>query len=268
MQFTAAAMLLLEQDGKLGMQDPICTYLDNCPEAWKNVSIHHLLSHTSGIPDYLDTPGGRTITKEGATPQQIVTLFRDQPLAFKPGTQRVYSRSGFVLAGLIIERVSGKSYGDFVKQRIFEPLEMTHSGYGEPPEGLAPGYQFADSQEPITFDVSALFASGGSYSTAEDLSRWNEGLYNGRLLNESQLQKMLTPHAAFGDGGSRGSGYGIVLFEFANRKGAGNGGGPDGYSSVVNRYLDDRITTLLIGNQNMEIFDLSDLMDKSFFGTD
>ena len=264
-QFTAAAILLLEQDGKLSVQDPICNYLDNCPEAWKAVTIHHLLSHTSGIPDYFDPPlpGVSKLTQEGATPQQIVALFRDQPLAFKPGAQVAVSHSDFVLAGLIIERVSGQSYGDFVKQRIFEPLGMTRSGYGDSPEGLALGYLNATVKTPQAFNVSALYASGGCYSTAEDLFRWSEGLYNGKLLNETELKKMLTPHAV--DENGYGMGYGVLTFELAGRKAAGNGGGPDGYHSYTTRYFDDYVTSLLIGNQNMDVA-VIDEMEKTFFG--
>jgi CubicO group peptidase (beta-lactamase class C family) len=264
-QFTAAAILLLEQDGKLSVQDPICNYLDDCPEAWQPITIHHLLSHTSGIPDYFDPPmpGVSKLTQEGATPQQLVALFRDKPLAFKPGTRVAWSHSDFVLAGLIVERVAGQPYGDFVKQRIFEPLGMAHSGYDDPPEGLALGYQNATTKTPVTLNVSALYASGGCYSTAEDLFRWSEGLYNGRLLNEAELQKMLTPHATDENGLSMG--YGVVTFELAGRKAAGNGGGPDGYHSYTTRYFDDHVTSLLIGNQNMNVA-VIDEMEKTFFG--
>jgi CubicO group peptidase (beta-lactamase class C family) len=265
-QFTAAATLLLEQDGRLSVRDPICNYLDDCPEAWRDIQIHHLLSHTSGIPDIsTGWPGAYEMTQKGATPQQLVALFRDRPLESWPGTQRVWSGSGFVLAGLIIEHVSGQPYGDFVEQRIFEPLGMTHSGYGDPPQGLALGYANATTKTPATFNVSALYASGGCYSTAEDLFRWNEGLYTGRLLNEAELRKMLTSHAAIDNGD--GSGYGIVLYEFVGRKWAGNGGGPTGYSSIINRDLGDHLTLLLIGNQDMDIFTESEYTIKSFFGT-
>jgi len=184
---------------------------------------------------------------------------------FQPGAQRFWTPSGFVLAGLIIERVSGQTYGDFVKQRIFEPLGMAHSGYGDPPEGLAIGYASANDDKPITYNISALYAAGGCYSTAEDLFRWNEGLYNGRLLNETELKKMLTPHFAMENG--EGSGYGIVLSQNAGRKVAGNGGGLDGYFTVIVRYLDDRTTMLVIGNQSKELFAIIDQMGVSFFGT-
>ena len=97
-------------------------------------------------------------------------------MAFKPGAQVGWSDSGFVLAGLIVERASGQPYGDFVKQRIFEPLGMTRSGYGDPPEGLALDYLNATVKTPEALNVSALYASGGCYSTAEDLFRWSEGM--------------------------------------------------------------------------------------------
>ena len=90
MQMTAAATLLLEQDGKLSVDDPICKYLDNCPEVWQPVTIGNLLSHTSGIPNYLDTPDGRKLFQTGATAQEIIGMIRDRPLDFEPGTQRVY----------------------------------------------------------------------------------------------------------------------------------------------------------------------------------
>jgi CubicO group peptidase (beta-lactamase class C family) len=270
-QFTAVAMLLLEQVGKLSMDDPICDYLDNCPEAWQPVTIHHLLSHTSGIPDYFDVAYSETheVAKEGATPDALVALFRDRPLAFEPGAQRRWSHSGFVLAGQIIERVSGQPYGEFVEQHLMQPLGMTKSGYGDPPQGLAVGYTFDGTNTPpaVLLGPSALYASGGLYSTAEDLFRWNEGLYNGQLLNETQLQKMLTAHATIPQS-NLGSGYGIVVGEGFGRRGTGNGGGQDGYAAMIKRYLDDRVTSLLIGNQGTDIFLLSDEMDKRFFGAD
>ena len=136
----------------------------------------------------------------------------------------------------------------------------------DPPEGLALGYVNATTQTPATFKVSALYASGGCYSTAEDLFRWNEGLYNGRLLNATELGKMLASHATIVENGD-GSGYGIELYDFAERKWAGNGGGPTGYSAIINRDLDDRLTLLLMGNQDMDIFTANEYTLKYFFDT-
>lgn len=265
MQFTAAALLLLEQEGKLTMADPICNYLDDCPAAWQPVTIHHLLSHTSGIPDYFDIAEREmnTYTRQGATLAELVALFHDQPLSFPPGEQRVWSRSGFVLAGLIIERVSGQPYGDFVEQHLFQPLGMTHSGYGAPAAGMALGYSSGSAKDPVAIDISAFYAAGGLYSTAEDLFRWNEALYNGQLLDETRLQKMLTWHATTAN--NQGSGYGIVVSEEDGRKWAGNAGAFTGYAARIVRYLDERVTLVLIGNQDMEIFALGEPLDKLFF---
>lgn len=265
-QFTAAAMLLLEQEGKLSVQDSICTYLDDCPDAWQPITIHHLLSHTSGLGDYFEESPSEALklSRQGATVDQIVALFRDKPLLFAPGEHRYWSHAGFVLAGQIIERVSGQAYGDFMKEHIFAPLGMMQSGYGDPTEGLALGYRTHRDTTPAPFEVSSLFASGGIYSTAEDLFRWNEALYNGGLLNDAQVKKMLLWHDVNDFG--QGSGYGIVVGEDFGRNWAGNGGYFDGYAAVIRRYLDDRITTVLIGNQDMLIFDISDEMERRFFG--
>ena len=168
-QFTAAATLLLEQQQKLTVQDPICTYIERCPVAWKSVTLHHLLSHTSGIPDYIGTVAGDALEKTGATTDQILDLIRDKPLEFAPGSQRVFSHSGFVLLGLVIERASGQPYGDFMRQQIFEPLGMQRSGYGDPPDGLAIGYYNGSDQQAAEFKFSALAASGGLYTTSDDM---------------------------------------------------------------------------------------------------
>lgn len=265
-QFTAAALLLLEQEGKLTMADPICNYLDDCPAPWQPITLHHLLSHTSGIPDLFDIAEREmnAYIRQGVTLPELVRLFHDQPLSFPPGERRVWSRSGFVLAGLIIERVSGQTYGDFVEQHLFQPLGMTHSGYGEPQEGMALGYPTGSALDPVVVDVSALYAAAGLYSTAEDLFRWNEALYNGELLDETRLQEMLTWHATTVN--NEGSGYGIVVSEKDGRKRAGNGGIQTGYAARIIRYLDERVTLVLLSNQDMEIFALGEPLDTLFFG--
>jgi CubicO group peptidase (beta-lactamase class C family) len=264
MQMTAAAILLLEQDGKLSVDDPICKYLDDCPDAWQPVKVGNLLSHTSGIPDYIDSAEGRKLLEQGATRDQIVALFRDKPLEFEPGTQRVYNHAGFVLAGEIIENVSGQSYGDFVAERIFKPLGMVNSGYGELPEGAALGYQSSYGKTPLEEQVTAVDASGGIYSTAEDLFRWNEGLYGGKLLNAVELEKMLTAYGKLEDG--TGSGYGINVWDTAGHRGAGNAGGIDGHMAMLYRYLDDGITSIVLTNHNIDwdtFFSVTDMIGRT-----
>ncbi len=265
LQFTAAATLLLEQQGKLSVQDPICNYITPCPEPWKPITLHHLLSHTSGIPDYLDTDPAKKFGETGATPDQIVALFRDKPLEFVPGAKRVFSRSGFVLLGLVIEKASGQSYGDFMRQQIFDPLGMQQSGYGKAPSGAAVGYYHSGNRQ-ATYDVSALYAAGGLYTTSDDMLRWVDALYGKKLLNATELEKMLTNHATFGDD-HLGSGYGIVLGELEGHPTTGQCGGPLGYGTCVVHYLQDSITIMHFGNQdNVDIFTINDTLEKIVLG--
>jgi CubicO group peptidase (beta-lactamase class C family) len=268
MQFTAAATLLLEQQGKLTVHDTLCTYIERCPEAWKPVTLHHLLSHTSGIPDYIGTVAGDALEKTGATTDQILDLIRDKPLEFVPGSQRVYSHSGFVLLGLVIERVSQQPYGDFMRQQIFEPLGMQHSGYGDPPDGLAMGYSGSSDQQAGEFKFSALAASGGLYTTSDDMLRWMEGLYGTKLLNATQLEKMLTKHAMFvGGQGEVGSGYGIVLETTGGHQISVQGGGPLGYSVGAAHISDAGVSIIMLGNQDdLDVFNILWAVEKIALG--
>jgi CubicO group peptidase (beta-lactamase class C family) len=267
MQFTAAATLLLEQQKKLTVQDPLCTYIERCPEAWKPVTLHHLLSHTSGILDFTETVAGKALGKTGATTDQILDLIRDKPLEFVPGSKRVYSHSGFVLLGLVIERVSGQPYGDFMRQQIFEPLAMQHSSYGDPPDGLAIGYSGSMDQPAAEFKFSALAASGGLYTTSEDMLRWIEGLYGAKLLNATQLEKMLTKHAMFGDQGELGSGYGIVLKTLGGHQTNGQCGTPLGYNLCAMHIPDAGVSIIVLGNQgNVDAFTIMETAEKIALG--
>jgi CubicO group peptidase (beta-lactamase class C family) len=258
MQFTAAATLLLEQQGKLSVQNSICMYIDSCPEVWKPVTLHHLLSHTAGIPEYTQSTAGIELIKTGATTGQIVALLRGRRLDFAPGAKRDYSHSGFALLGAVIERVSGQSYADFLHEQLFAPLGMQHTGYGTPSGAFAIGYQDGSNQQ-LTFDATSLGASGGLYTTSEDMLRWIDGLYSGKLLDAAQLKKMLTSHAAFGDRQELGSGYGIVLATVKGHLHTYQCGGPIGYGSCVVHFLQDDISIVVFGNQdNMSIVTITD----------
>jgi CubicO group peptidase (beta-lactamase class C family) len=128
-QFTAAAILLLEERGKIRLDDSVKVYLSDAPASWDNVTVFRLLTHTSGIPDYTRLPNFKSLEPFPATPEQIVSWFRDKPLDFQPGERISYSNSGYILLGSLIEKVSGRSYGDFVAENIFKPLGMSDSGY-------------------------------------------------------------------------------------------------------------------------------------------
>src|SRR5262247_2180124 len=127
-QFTAASLLLLQERGKLSVQDPICKFFDNCPEAWKEITIHHLLTHTSGIPNFTSFPDYQKTMMIPVTMESLVARFKDKPLDFKPGEKMSYSNSGYVALGHIVEKVAGETYESFLQKNIFEPLKMSNSG--------------------------------------------------------------------------------------------------------------------------------------------
>src|SRR6476469_8371708 len=128
-QFTAASILLLEERGKLKIEDPVKKYLPDAPAAWDKVTIFSLLTHTSGIPSFTGFPDYTSTEAIPSTPEKLVARFRDKPLEFQPGEKWNYSNSGYVLLGYLIEKISGQSYADFVKQNIFDKLGMKDSGY-------------------------------------------------------------------------------------------------------------------------------------------
>ena len=144
-EFTATAILQLQEQSKLSISDLVCKYVENCPEAWKAITIHHLLTHTSGIPSYTDDPKFRKpdFMRVPMKPLDIVMLSKDKPLEFQPGEKWKYDNTGYVFLGYIVEKVSGESYADYVKKHIFGPLEMDDTGYDDTRailKGRAAGY--------------------------------------------------------------------------------------------------------------------------------
>lgn len=149
-QFTGACILLLQERGLLKVQDPVSKYVSDLPESWQAITLHQLLTHTSGIPNYPDmTPRAKEYNRLGATPREMVEVAATQPLEFKPGTKLNYSNTGYILLGMVIEKVSGQTYADFLKKNIFDPLGMEHSGYDDQSRILknrAAGYSVRDGQ--------------------------------------------------------------------------------------------------------------------------
>ncbi|MFX0203858.1 MAG: serine hydrolase domain-containing protein [Candidatus Hodarchaeota archaeon] len=262
-QFTAMAILLLQQQGKLNVEDNICNYITTCPEIFKPVKIRHLLSHSSGIPGNTNYsfPGDQMV-RQGAT------------LYFQPGEQFVYQDVGYNLAGRIIETVSGQSYASFLKQNIFEPLGMSNSGVDDMKQtDLAKGY--SDAQSDIAKSpVWGMFAEGAVYSTVEDLYRWDQALYTDKLLPQSSLKVMFTAQAAVPDGkyygfdGSTGWSYGFGWFIAPKELGyVIHGGIYPGYRAEIRRYIDDKTVIILLTNQEaVALHDTAEAIAAKLFG--
>ncbi|PYY16704.1 MAG: serine hydrolase [Acidobacteria bacterium] len=247
-QFTAACILLLEQRGKLKIDDPVKKYMADAPAAWDKITIYHLLTHTSGIPSFTGFPDYRSTEAVSTTPEQLIARFRDKPLEFEPGTKWNYSNSGYALLGYLIEKISGQSYSDFVQKNIFDPLGMKDSGYdsnsaiiAHRAEGYTPKAKGLEHSGYI--DMSIPFSAGALYSTTEDLLRWEQGLFGGKLLSAASLQKMMTPfknNYAFGLGVRDDKGHKVIE----------HGGGIEGFSTQLAYYPDDKLAVAVLGNLN------------------
>src|SRR5579864_334200 len=181
-QFTAASILLLEERGKLKVEDLVKKYMPDAPAAWDKVTIYHLLTHTSGIPSFTGFPDYASTDAIATTPEKLVARFRDKPLEFQPGEKWNYSNSGYVLLGYLLEKISGQAYADFVAENIFKPLGMKDSGYdsnsaiiSHRATGYSPGPNGPANSGYI--DMTIPFSAGALYSTTHDLLLWEQALY-------------------------------------------------------------------------------------------
>jgi CubicO group peptidase (beta-lactamase class C family) len=248
-QFTAASILLLEQDGKLNVHDPICQYLNNCPDEWQPITIHHLLTHTSGLPYELGW-----MPCEPTDPIELQQIIAQREIRREPGEYYEYSSPGYILAGRIVEEVSGMTYGEFLHKRIFEPLKMTSSSYGTPCSDCAEGY-YASADLALKMEPSIQYSAAGIYSTAEDLLRWDQALNTDILLTDSSRGRMFTGYAPIeGIPQEWEYGYGWILGEFEGHQWIAHAGSLTGFRSVLDRYVDDGYTFITLANQqNIDI---------------
>jgi CubicO group peptidase (beta-lactamase class C family) len=196
-QFTATAILRLEQEGKLRVTDKVGQYLTTYKGPAKDVTLHHLLTHTAGVPNYTNEAKNVARKAEKLTPAQLIEMFEDKPLDFEPGTKMSYSNSGYVLLGAIIEKVTGMSYGAYLKKTIFDPAGLAHTTYGDDPTAAdrAEGYQIGDGKivpaDPI--DMSIAYAAGGVRSTAADMVRWHRVISGDTILDAAHRAKLYRP---------------------------------------------------------------------------
>ncbi len=254
-QFTAAAILILEERGQLKVEDPLKKYFPNIPESWNGITIHHLLTHTSGIetytrarrawPYYQPFDVNKLIEFEGPT-----------PLLFQPGTDYLYDNSGYYLLGGIIEKVSGQTYEKFLQENIFTPLDMKDSGYDHLETFIprrAMGYDRRGMHEygnSSYVDMSVPFAAGSLYSTADDLTKWEHALYNGDVFSHTELEKMTTGYSkkvAKQDWGYD-YGYGIMVDVVKGRKVYHHTGGINGFASVLYYLPDEKLSIAIVTN--------------------
>ncbi len=251
--FTAQAILLLERDGKLRLDDAITAYLPDFPTGDRLITVENLLTHTSGIANYVTQPGfWEHVAQTDRTPAELTDLFRALPPVFAPGERYSYSNSGYVLLGRIIEAVSRMPWDTFVRERIFAPLGMAHSRYmlhtpviprrARGYERMSAGWEHAPR-----FSMTLPYAPGGLGSTLDDLIRWDRALRDGRLLDRRTLEQTWRP-LRLNDGRTEGYGLGWGLSDFRGRRVVHHAGGVPGFSSFYGRFIKDDLAILALSN--------------------
>jgi CubicO group peptidase (beta-lactamase class C family) len=247
-QFTAASILLLEERGKLKVEDPVSKYMTDAPAAWSKITIFNLLTHSSGIPNFTGFPDYQTTEWKDTNPTELVARFRDKPLDFEPGTKFQYSNSGYIVLGYLIEKISGQTYTEFLQENIFTPLGMSDTGLDNNEAILlqrAQGYvHVPDGFHHAGYTSMTIpFSAGALYSTTGDLLKWEQGLFGGKVLTAPELKKMTTP---FKDG------YAFGLFSGMKdgHQQMSHGGGIEGFNTSLAFYPDDKMIVVVLGNVN------------------
>ena len=245
-QFTAAAILLLEEDGLLATSDRVSTHLPAFPHG-DDITIEQLVTHTSGVADIYSLPRFGETGGHAGTFDEVIRGLGEMPLTHTPGSAFVYSNGGYALLAAIIETVSGMSYGAFLDQRIFTPLGMIDSAHDHPGPAVAhrvPGYDPWGAFDRMAVKPTATTYTAGAgslWSSARDLLRWTEALHTGQVLSDSSYAKLTHDYGS-------GYGYGVSVFRRFGRATVGHDGRIAGYASDLARYVDDHVTVVVLSN--------------------
>ena len=254
-QFTATAVLLLAERGELSLDDPLTRFFPGFARAAHGVKVRHLLGHTSGLLDYEELiPPGTTVPLKDKDVLDLVG--KQDRLYFAPGSQFRYSNTGYALLALIVEKVSGRSFAQFLAENIFDPLGMTGTVAHE--KGIskvarrAYGYserngRFERSDQSLT---SSVLGDGGIYSSVEDLWRWDQALYGTRLLPAETLAMAFQAGTPTSDQSGSGYGYGWYVASHRGTRKVWHYGETIGFSTYLARYPDKRLTIILLTNRN------------------
>jgi CubicO group peptidase (beta-lactamase class C family) len=269
-QFTAAAIMILQERGKLSVNDYACKHLAECPAAWQPITIHHLLTNTHGIPGISALEIG-SLRGLPIPMDQWYEVTSKKPLEYAPGEKFKYLNAGYTVLGLIIERISGKFYGEFMQENIFTPLGMKRTAYEDPfriIKNRATGYKQLQGN-PITNvpyrEIVRFHAAGGIYSTTEDLLLWSNALSNGKILSKKSIEEMFTPFKEMQPG--RGYAYGLWSSQKFGRRRLAHGGNATGFIIYFAYYPEDRVAVIVLSNnQSGSAGKINDVLSAITFG--
>ncbi|HZO86046.1 MAG TPA: serine hydrolase domain-containing protein, partial [Verrucomicrobiae bacterium] len=215
--FTATAVMMLVEDNKLSLEDKISKYFDTLPPSWAPITIHHLLTHTSGIKDFINEP--TVDLKKDLEPQDVIRSLEKLPLNFSPGERYAYSNTGYHLLGMIIDKITGDTWQNFLRTKIFKPLKMKSTDVNSATCDLANralGYTWRSNRfERGAYIAPTIlgYAGGGILSTVDDLTKWDRALFTDQLISRSTLEQMWTP-ARLNNGNKAGYGLGWVVDDY------------------------------------------------------
>jgi len=258
-QFTATAIMMLVEEDKISLGDSIAKYFSGAPASWRNIRIRNLLSHTSGLSEYESDdkikPGGPVNLRQDYTEEQMVKIIESFPLDFQPGKKWAYRNTNFLLLGVVIHKVTGEFYGDFLQERIFRPLGMTSTRVISEADIIpnrAQGYQLVKGELKNQDWVSPslnTFADGSLYFSVLDLAKWDGALYTERLLKKSSLDRMWTVAKLDNGKPNEGDyGFGWEISDLNGHRLIEHGGSWQGFTGHISRYVDDKLTVVVLTN--------------------
>lgn len=251
-QFTAVGLLTLVESGKVSLDDPLSKYVPGFPNG-EHITVLELLNHTSGVKNYTAIPGFiKGPVEKDLTTTQLIAAFKDEKTDFAPGEGWAYDNSGYVLLGAVIEAASGKPWHEYLRITLFEPLGLTHTGYGADPKAVAKqvaGYSQRDGKFVVSKQISMTIphAAGALLSNVDDLMKWNRALHEGRVLKNASYTQMITP---IGKAVDRGYGFGIEQGTVRGQKTLGHSGGIFGFASMLDYVQGPDISVVVLQNSD------------------
>jgi CubicO group peptidase (beta-lactamase class C family) len=256
-QFTAAAILQLVEEGKVDLDAELTTYLPTFDTKGRRVTVRRLLDHTSGITSYTSMPEFRDLQTKDLPRDTLLALVQSKPFVFEPGAMEVYNNSGFFLLGLIIEKVSGRSYADYVKTRLFDRAGMRDSRYCSGTEvipSMTQGYDFRDGalRRAAQINHTWPYAAGSLCSTVADLDRWNQSLHNGRILGPAAYRELITP-GTLNDGSRLRYAKGIAVSDIGGQPAIHHGGDIDGFATYLTYFPQQRLSIAVAINSQSDV---------------
>jgi D-alanyl-D-alanine carboxypeptidase len=250
--FTGTAIMMLVEEEKISLEDPVVRLLPELPVAWSNVTVEHLLTHTSGIPDWFEAtagPRGNPLDAQ-ATRDEIIKRISGKPVEFQPGEKWSYNQTGGVLLGMVIEKTSGRTFEDFLEHRIFKPLGMTATRFGNSRDvikNLNPTWYMWENNALRRFDLDYpkwSYPGAGLNTTISDLATWDAALYSEKLVRRSTLERMWT-RTRLNSGQAADYGLGWAVFDLDGQKAVGHGGGRNNW---IVHFVDRKLTIIVLSN--------------------